>query len=228
MSAEPSSPRTVVVAGAGPGLGMALARRFGTDGHRVGLVARRQEALDAYVDELRGLGVEAEAARADLGDPAELAAAFGALRNSLGDPHALVFSPMPDLATARCEPSAVTADVARRFYADQTLAAVGCVQQVLPAMLERGAGSLYLTTGTSALVPLPMITPLGMSHAAIRNYARCLYEELGPRGIDVHHVNIQGGIGAGDPELEPAAIATVYRELLGTDAPETVVPRPRG
>jgi short-subunit dehydrogenase len=214
---------TLVVAGVGPGLGMALTRRFGADGFRVGLVARRASALDEYVAELRELGVEAAAAPADLAEPAQLATAFGALRSSLGPVDVLVFSPMPDLTSARCVPSRLMAELARRLYETQTLAAVGCVQQVLPGMLERGRGSLFLTTGTSAMVPLPAISPLGMAHAAIRSYALVLREELAASGIDVHHVTIRGGIGTGAGQLDPAALAERYAALVGTAEVETIL-----
>ena len=45
---------TIVIVGAGPLLGMGLAKKFGREGFAVALVARRQEALDEYVAAVKG------------------------------------------------------------------------------------------------------------------------------------------------------------------------------
>ncbi|MER0477500.1 SDR family NAD(P)-dependent oxidoreductase [Streptomyces sp. Edi2] len=57
--------KTLVVVGAGPGLGMGVARAFGRHGFRVGLIARSKDTLDALVGELTELGVIAAAFPAD-------------------------------------------------------------------------------------------------------------------------------------------------------------------
>jgi len=120
--AEPS--KVAIVAGAGPGLGLALARRFGQLGYRVGLIARRPDALRAYVAELEAEGIVAAAAVADLSQEQQVADSFGSLRESLGSPEVLVFSPVPDLQGAICKPSQVTARRARALLEGQPLAAV--------------------------------------------------------------------------------------------------------
>ncbi|MEV4893258.1 SDR family NAD(P)-dependent oxidoreductase, partial [Nonomuraea sp. NPDC055795] len=65
--------KTLVVVGAGPGLGMGVARAFGRAGFRVGLIARTPEKLDALVAELTGLGIGAAAFPADIRDRDALA-----------------------------------------------------------------------------------------------------------------------------------------------------------
>ena len=87
---EPSA----VVVGAGPGIGLAVARRFAREGFAVALIARRQDALDGYVLELLGehdvvLGVAADAA-----DPAALEGAWATVVAALGDPEVLVYNAM--------------------------------------------------------------------------------------------------------------------------------------
>lgn len=64
-----AAPLTVIV-GMGPGMGMALARRFGREGHRLGLLARRADALQALVDQLKAEGLDAHGHAVDAGDPA--------------------------------------------------------------------------------------------------------------------------------------------------------------
>ncbi|MGC7095313.1 SDR family NAD(P)-dependent oxidoreductase [Amycolatopsis lurida] len=64
---------TYALVGAGPGLGLACARRFGAAGHRVALLSRSADHLDGLVAELDG--VEARGYPADVLDPASLEAA---------------------------------------------------------------------------------------------------------------------------------------------------------
>ena len=65
---------SVIVVGAGPGVGAAVARRFGREGHPVGLVARDHGRLEAMAADLRAAGVAAEAVTADARRPEEVAA----------------------------------------------------------------------------------------------------------------------------------------------------------
>jgi len=60
--------RTIAVLGAGPGLGGAVARRFGADGYSVALMARRPEQLRQMAEELRAQGITASAFPVDLTD----------------------------------------------------------------------------------------------------------------------------------------------------------------
>jgi len=58
---------TIAVVGAGPGLGRAIARRFGSAGHPVALVSRSQDKLEAIAASLRGEGITASVFPADVG-----------------------------------------------------------------------------------------------------------------------------------------------------------------
>jgi short-subunit dehydrogenase len=73
--------KVLAVLGAGTGLGVSVAQRFGREGFRVALVARRKDRLDALVEKLAGEGVEAAAFAADLSEPAEVPALIAAIRD---------------------------------------------------------------------------------------------------------------------------------------------------
>ena len=64
-----------MIVGAGPNLGLAIARRFGREGFSVGLVSRNQEKLDGLAGELEADGITAAGAAADIRDSDGLAAA---------------------------------------------------------------------------------------------------------------------------------------------------------
>jgi hypothetical protein len=86
---------SIVIIGAGPNLGMAIARRFGREGLAVGLISRNQQKLDGLVAELTDTGITAAAVAADIRDLAALTAAIQALARQLGPVEILEYSPLP-------------------------------------------------------------------------------------------------------------------------------------
>ncbi|WP_433653962.1 SDR family NAD(P)-dependent oxidoreductase [Nocardia sp. CA-128927] len=88
---------TFVVVGAGPGLGSAAARRFGHEGHPVGLIARSAGNLDKIAADLIAEGITAATESADVTDENALTVALGALRERLGPIEVVLFSPRPSL-----------------------------------------------------------------------------------------------------------------------------------
>src|SRR5215207_7748587 len=67
---------TLAIVGAGPGLGAAVARRFGAEGFAVAVLSRRQDRVDALAADLTRAGVTARGYAADVRDPDTLAAAL--------------------------------------------------------------------------------------------------------------------------------------------------------
>ena len=55
--------KTLAIVGAGPGLGLSLAKTFGQQDYRIALIARSQEKLDSYVQQLQDLHIEAAGIR---------------------------------------------------------------------------------------------------------------------------------------------------------------------
>ncbi len=90
-----TAPGALFVVGAGPGIGAAAARRFGREGHAVGLIARNRERLDAETRTLTEEGIEAAYALADVGDADAVRAAIDALQERLGPAEVLCVSPLP-------------------------------------------------------------------------------------------------------------------------------------
>src|SRR4051812_19355295 len=86
---------SIVIVGAGPNLGQAVARRFGREGLAVGLISRNADKLEELVSELRGEGLTASSAAADIRDSAALQGAIGRLASELGPVEVLEYSPLP-------------------------------------------------------------------------------------------------------------------------------------
>ncbi|WP_442819717.1 SDR family NAD(P)-dependent oxidoreductase [Streptomyces sp. NBC_00841] len=86
---------TFALVGAGPGLGLVTARRFGAAGHSVALFSRSANHLDDLVAALDGDGVQAGGFAADVLDSASLTAALQAAAEALGPVEILQYSPVP-------------------------------------------------------------------------------------------------------------------------------------
>jgi NADP-dependent 3-hydroxy acid dehydrogenase YdfG len=84
---------TIAVLGAGPSLGLSIARRFGSHDFAVGLVARSVERLDYLVRTLRNHGIQAAGFAADVTDRPSLVAALGQIEEQVGPIDVLEYSP---------------------------------------------------------------------------------------------------------------------------------------
>ena len=202
---------SIVIVGAGPNLGAAVARRFGREGMSVGLVARNPIKLRALSDELEGEGITASFASADIRDAGALSRAIESLAESLGPVEVLEYSPLPakDFMKPILE---TTVDDVRGPLEFSVLGAVAAATAVLDPMLERGSGSILFTTGGAAVKPYPERAGVGVSFAGEVAYARMLHEELADRGITVAHTAIAGRIAPGG-DHEPADVAELLWKL---------------
>ncbi|MGW6908669.1 SDR family NAD(P)-dependent oxidoreductase [Streptomyces sp. NPDC054940] len=184
MSTSVSTSMSPVIAvfGAGTGLGVSVARRFGREGFRVALVARRRERLEALVEQLAGEGIEAAAFPADLSAPAEVPALVAAIRDRFGRIDVVEYGPISGEQgfTAATELDAATLE---NLLPLLLLTPVEVVRAVLPEWTERGDGAFLLTQGYSAAQPLPHLSGVGPVMSATRNYLYSLNAELAGTGV---------------------------------------------
>lgn len=192
---------TIAIVGAGPGLGLSIAKVFGGHGFDVALISRSKDKLDGLVAELAGAGITAEGFPADAGDSAELAGALQAAIARFGRIDVLEFSPHAGLSMIA--PEEVTLENLRPQIDALLFGAVTAVQTVLPGMLEAGAGTLLFTTGGGAITPYPMLADINIAQAGQRNWAINLHNTLADRGIYAANVAVDLMISAQAPEGVP-------------------------
>jgi len=198
---------SIVIVGAGPNLGMAVARRFGREGLAVGLVSRNQEKLDGLAAELESEGLTAAGAAADIRDSDALAAAIRSLAERLGRVEVLEYSPLP--AREFMKPILeTTVDDLRGPLEFSVLGAVAATRAVVGPMREAGRGTILFTTGGAAVNPYPLRAGVGVSFAGEVAWARMLHDELADQGIHVAHTAIGGQIAPG-ADHEPSDVADV-------------------
>jgi NADP-dependent 3-hydroxy acid dehydrogenase YdfG len=196
---------SIVIVGAGPNLGAAIARRFGREGLPVGLVARNAGKLEALAHDLASAGITADYAAADIRDAGALSSAITSLADRLGPVEVLEYSPLP--APEFMKPILeTTVDDVRGPLEFSVLGAVAAVTTVVGPMVERGSGTILFTTGGAAINPYPSRAGVGIAFAGEVAYARMLHDELRDRGVHVAHTAIGGRIAPGE-DHEPDDVA---------------------
>lgn len=204
--------RAALVIGAGPGLGAALARRFAGAGMKVALAARTSETLAAICAE-----TGAEGFAADATDPASVERLFAAAETKLGEIDVVVYNAGARIRgpLAELEPDAVRHALEINAFGG-FLAAREAARRFVP----RGRGALFFTGATASLKGYAISAPFAMGKFALRALAESAARELGPKGVHVAHIVVDGVIrspGRLDPvdqTLEPDAIADAYLDLL--------------
>ena len=200
--------KTIVIVGAGKGLGNAVARQFGRNGFRVVLLARREEALKAYEAEFAAEGMEVYTHVTDAAEGDSLRAALDWVQQEFGAPEALVYNvgiTTPDTEDMDGE------ELVRHFRAD-VAGAYDCARLICTEEFAAKGGAIIFTGGGLALYPVHFFTPLSLDKAALRALAYTLHEQLKPRGIFVGTVTVSGTIG-GDSFFAPERIAEAYWQL---------------
>jgi NADP-dependent 3-hydroxy acid dehydrogenase YdfG len=204
----------LVVLGAGPGLGTAVARRFGAAGYQVALVGRREGALARTAEELQAEAVPTRTAVADVADAPALTEALDRLVLESGRVDVLHHN----ISTYRDATASQTS--AEDLLADLAVGAASlltAVRAVLPAMLGAGTGTVLATGGGTADRPMAGAASLGVQKAALRNLVQALDAELRPSGVHAATLTIEGVLRAGGP-FDPARVADALYSLAAETA----------
>ncbi|MGW2701508.1 SDR family NAD(P)-dependent oxidoreductase [Streptomyces sp. NPDC001340] len=209
---------TIAIVGAGPGLGAAVARRFGREGYDVALVARDRERLQVLVGELADEGVAARGFPADVRRPEQLVAALKDAAAVLGTVEVLQYSPVPHRDFMRPVLETRHRDLLGPIEFS-VYGPVAAVQQVLPGMRALGRGTILFVNGGTAAVPHPERAGTSIAFAAESAYGHLLHDRLAPEGIHVAQLVIPGAITPGHVRKDPAVLAetlwAMHRERHG-------------
>ena len=207
--------RHLLLVGAGPGLGMAVARRFAEGGYRVTLVARSTDGLHDLAESLADTGAQIDTVAADASDPEGLRVRMAELYNGQGAPGLVIYNAVmgaPDTLLSSSVEHLQTA------YTVDVIGAVVVTQVAAPAMRAAGSGTIIVTGGGFADYPIPALATVSLGKAALRSAATMLGADLEPDGIRVATLTIAGQIVAGTA-FDPENIAKRYWEVVHSDAP---------
>lgn len=219
-----SNKPVAVVTGVGPGLGAALVRRFATT-YAVAILARKADYLKSLAAEIRGSGATVLELSCDVSDPAQITKAFRAIRKGLGEPEVLLYNAGTGAFGTIAE---ITPEQYEADWRVNALGAFVAAKEVVPAMIARGRGTILFTGATAGVKAGAKSVSFGPAKFAMRGLAQSLARDLGPKGIHVAWINVDGSIdipGArglkpslkdGD-FLKPDAIAETYWHLAHQD-----------
>ncbi|CAF0991365.1 unnamed protein product [Rotaria sordida] len=181
-----------VVIGVGPGLGAALAKRFAVGGYSVGLIARKESSLQPVQKELEQLGHTALSVTADAGNVSSLRNAFNTIRTKLGnDPEVLLYNASGFAYKSILD---LKPEELQNSLNISVVGALVASQEVLPSMVKNGKGTILFTGATASLRGSAKFAGFAAAKFALRALAQSMARELGPQGIHVAHIIIDGEI----------------------------------
>ena len=201
--------KTIVVVGAGKGLGNGVAEKFGVGGFRVVLMARSEEHLKEYAAEFESKGIEVYTQAADVADLDAFAKVFGEVVKSYGTPDVLFYNVGITVADEDAKISAQT--LVDRYVVD-VAGAYNCIKLIDTEEFAAKNGAILLTGGGLALQPFAGYLPLSMDKAALRAMVQALSPVLKEKGIYLGIVQVTGTIGSND-FYSPKTIAEEFWKL---------------
>jgi NAD(P)-dependent dehydrogenase (short-subunit alcohol dehydrogenase family) len=203
-----------LITGGGHGIGRATALRLAREGAAVAVVDVDAARADETVSAIRSCGSSAEAYRADVSSPQEVAQAVASATEVFG-----AFDIVHSNAGVLFPGSVVDQSLEEweRSFAVNVRGAYLVVRATLPAMLQRRRGTIVFTASTSGLVGEPGLAAYDASKAALVNLTRQLAAEYSSGGIRINCV-CPGWIETGfnDPALAPLTDADVQAMVEAT------------
>jgi NAD(P)-dependent dehydrogenase (short-subunit alcohol dehydrogenase family) len=204
--------KTLIIVGAGKGLGNAVAKEFAFHDFRVVLVARNVERLQGYVEEFTQLGFEASYKVADAAKPETLTQAIRETEAEFGTPDALVYNvgiTVPD------GDRPITSELLLERYQVDAVSAYHAATVVATEEFAKKKGVIIFTGGGFAKTfqPITFLKPLCIDKAALNAMNIILHHEMEPRGIFVGSILVSGVIDPQDPKYAPAVIAKEYWKM---------------
>ncbi len=183
--------KAVIVMGAGDATGGAIAARFAREGY-VAVCARRNAGkLEPLLARIREAGGEALGAACDAREEDQVEALFDRVEAEIGPVEAAVFN------VGANSPSPVLDETARRYRKIWELAALGGFltgRAAATRMVRRGRGTILFTGATASLRGRAGFAAFASAKHALRALAQSMARELGPKGVHVAHVVIDGAI----------------------------------
>jgi NAD(P)-dependent dehydrogenase (short-subunit alcohol dehydrogenase family) len=193
---SPASPNKVaLVIGAGDATGGAIARRFAREGYATCVTRRSLDKLQPLLERIRAEGGTAHGFASDARQEEEVVALIEQIETTIGAIEVLVFNIGANV------PTSILEETARKYFKVWEMACFGGflnAREVARRMVAREGdghkGTIVFTGATASLRGGANFAAFAGAKHALRALAQSMARELGPRGIHVAHVVIDGGI----------------------------------
>ena len=225
MSEPIGTGKSVLVVGAGDATGGAIARRFAREGFAVCATRRSADKLAPLVERIRAEGGVAHGFASDARQESEVAALVARIEQEIAPLEVVVFNIG---ANVRFDVTETTERVYRKVWEMAALAGFLVGREAARVMQPRGHGTILFTGATASLRGSAGFCAFAGAKHALRALAQSMARELGPKGIHVAHVIIDGAIDTQfiaenfpqryalkdqDGILDPEAIAESYWQM---------------
>ena len=215
---------TCLVVGVGEGVGGAIAKAFAAEGYAVCMTrrARNLDQLDGLADEIRAAGGTAHAFGVDAREEDEVIALFDRIEAEVGPLEVVVFNIGANVRFGIVE---TTSRVFTKVWEMACFAGFLAGREAARVMGPRGRGTILFTGATASIRGRDGFAAFAAAKAGLRALAQSMSRELGPKGIHVAHVVVDGaidgnftranrtdveGLLAADAILKPEEIAANY------------------
>jgi NAD(P)-dependent dehydrogenase (short-subunit alcohol dehydrogenase family) len=186
-----SDPKSVLVVGAGDATGGAIARRFAREGLIACVTRRDADSLKPLVERIRAEGGQAHGFGSDARNEDAVVALVERIEREVAPIEVAVFNIG---ANVRFNITETTARVYRKVWEMGAFAGFLMGREVARVMMPRGRGTILFTGATASLRGSAGFAAFAGAKHALRALAQSMARELGPQGIHVAHVVIDGAI----------------------------------
>jgi NAD(P)-dependent dehydrogenase (short-subunit alcohol dehydrogenase family) len=183
--------KAALVVGAGDATGGAIARRFAREGFVACVTRRNADKLAPLVDRIEGEGGKARAFGSDARKEEEMAALVATIEREIGPIEVAVFNIG---ANVRFPIRETTSRVYFKVWEMGCFAGFLMGREVAKVMVPRARGTILYTGATASVRGSAGFSAFSGAKHALRALAQSMARELGPEGIHVAHIVIDGAI----------------------------------
>ena len=182
--------RVCAIVGAGEGLGRSLAAKFAGEGFDIALISRSEKGSSAAVEAAAGVdaGATVKFFAADATQPETIEQAFTGLVDEMGSVEVLIYNARGGFT--RCEPLEMTYAELDEVYRLEVVGAFAAAKSVLPAMRERGRGTLLFSSATAALRGSATNPLYAIGKFGLRALSQSLAKAYSKDGVHIVHVRL--------------------------------------
>ncbi|WP_104656111.1 SDR family oxidoreductase [Ralstonia insidiosa] len=188
---ETSNKQAALVIGAGDATGGAIAKRFAREGLVACVTRRSADKLQPLVEAIRAEGVQALGFASDARKEEDVIKLVDDIERDVGPIEVMVFNIGANV------PSSILEETARKYFKIWEMACFSgflAGREVAKRMVTRGRGTILFTGATAGMRGSANFAAFAGAKHALRALAQSMARELGPKGIHVAHVVVDGAI----------------------------------
>ncbi|WP_321904572.1 SDR family oxidoreductase [Paraburkholderia tropica] len=183
--------KAVLVIGAGDATGSAIARRFAREGYIACVTRRHADKLAPLVAQIEAEGGIAHAFGSDARKEDDMIALFAEIEANIAPIEVAIFNIG---ANVRFSITETTARVYQKVWEMACFAGFLMGREAAKVMLPRARGSIFFTGATASVRGRAGFSAFAGAKHALRALAQSMARELGPEGVHVAQIIVDGAI----------------------------------